>query len=88
MELNPSEMSVGLEREFAYYKTHQDELVRLHEGKFLVIVGETVVSTHDSDLEAYETAKKIYQHGSFFIQHCQAGKDSYMQTFHTRVTFQ
>ena len=78
---------MALEHEFAYYKKHQEELVRQYEGKYLVIVGETVSSAHESELDAYESAKAIYPLGTFLIQHCLPGKDSYTQTFHSRVTF-
>lgn len=76
-----------LDREFAYYKEHQEELVSQYEGKYLVIVGETVISAHESELDAYESAKATYPLGMFLIQHCLPGQDSYTQTFHSRVTF-
>ena len=80
-------MSMTLEKEFSYYKAHQDELVRPYENKFLIIVGEEVVGTHDLELEAYESAKKTHPLGSFLIQHCQPGEESYTQTFRSRVAF-
>ena len=80
-------MSMTLEKEFSHYKSHQDELVRLYGGKFIVIVGEKVITAHDSELEAYESAKQTYPLGSFLIQHCQPGEESYTQTFHSRVAF-
>ena len=76
-----------LDREFAYYKKHQKELVRRHKGKYLVIIEETVISTHESELAAYESAKANHPLGTFLIQHCLPGKDSYTQIFHSRVAF-
>lgn len=76
-----------LEKEFQYYKTHQDELVKLHGGKFIAIVGEQVVGSYASEIEAYTEIKKQYQPGTFLIQHCLPGKNSYTQTFHSRVAF-
>ncbi len=76
-----------LDREFAYYREHQEELVRQYEGKYLVIVGETVISAHESELDAYESAKATNPLGTFLIQHCLPGQDSYTQTFHSRVAF-
>lgn len=76
-----------LEKEFQFYKTHQNELVEKYNGKFLVIVGEKVVETYDTELEAYSEAKKGYKLGTFLVQHCFAGKESYTQTFHSRVAF-
>jgi len=76
-----------LEKEFNYYKENQDELVKRYKDKFLVIVGEEVVEVHNSELEAYTEAKKKYEPGRFLIQHCLPGKNSYTQTYHSRVSF-
>ena len=76
-----------LETEFNYYTSHQDELVALYEGKFIAIVGEEVKGAFDSELEAYEAMKKEYAVGTFLIQHCRPGEESYTQTFHSRVVF-
>ena len=76
-----------LDKEFQYYKDHQEELVRLYKGKFLVIREEAVVSVHDEQLEAYLDAKNKYPAGTFLIQHCMPGEESYTQTFHSRASF-
>ncbi len=76
-----------LEKEFQYYKDHQDELVKQHNGKFLAIVGEQVVDVFDTEIDAYLEMKKTREVGTFLIQHCLPGKNSYTQTFHSRVTF-
>jgi hypothetical protein len=76
-----------LEQEFNFYKEHQDELVKKYKGKFLAIVGQEVVGVFDTELEAYAEMKKKYPVGTFLIQHCLPGKDSYTQTFHSRVSF-
>ena len=78
---------MALDKEFHYYKEHQEELVRLYENKFIVIKGETVVGDYDSEIEAYEAAKKDFPVGTFLIQHCLPGQESYTQTFHSRVAF-
>lgn len=78
----------ALHREFAYYRMNQSALVRRYKGKYLVIVGEKVVSDHETDLEAYLSAKASRPVGTFLIQHCLPGKESYTQTFHSRVTVQ
>lgn len=75
-----------LHREFAYYRMNQSALVRRYKGKYLVIVGETVVSDHETELEAYLSAKASRPVGTFLIQHCLPGKENYTQTFHSRVT--
>jgi len=76
-----------LEKEFQFYKEHQDELVKKHGGKFLAIVGEEIVGVYNSELEAYRNTKKKYAAGTFLIQHCLPGKDSYTETYHSRVAF-
>lgn len=76
-----------LDKEFHYFKEHQEELVRLYENKFIVIKDEVVVGNYDSEIEAYEAAKKDYPVGTFLIQHCLPGRESYTQSFHSRVAF-
>lgn len=77
-----------LEKEFKYYKDHQDELVQKYNGKFLVIKDESVIGAYDSELHAYTEAKKKHEEGTFLIQQCSPGKDSYTQTFQSRVSFE
>ncbi len=75
-----------LEKEFQYYKAHQKELVDKYEGKFIVIKGEQVIGVYESEIEAYEETKKIEELGTFLIQQVLPGKESYTQTFHSRVS--
>ena len=77
-----------LEREFKYFKDHQEELVKKYSGKYLVIVGEEVVGVHDAEIDAYTEAKKRFKPGTFLIQHCLPGKSSYTQTFNSRTDFE
>jgi len=76
-----------LEKEFKYFKDHQEELVKKHAGKYVVIIGEEVVGVHDTEIDAYMEAKKRHKAGSFLIQHCLPGKSCYTQTFYSRVNF-
>lgn len=76
-----------LEKEFEYYLKHQAELVKKYNGKHIVIIGDEVVGVYDSDEEAYFASAKEYELGTFLIQYCEPGEDSYTQTFHSRVTF-
>ena len=76
-----------LKTEFDYYRKHQDELVKQYNGKFLAIIGEEVVGVFETELEAYTEMKKSHTVGTFFIQLCSPGKESYTQTFHSRVAF-
>ena len=76
-----------LDREFQYYLDNQDELVSVYSGKVLVIIGEKVVGNYDTEIEAYYASIKLYEPGTFLIQQCTPGLDSYTQTFHSRVSF-
>ena len=76
-----------LEKEFKYFKDHQDELVKKFKGKYLVIVGQEVVGAYDTEIDAYVEAKKHYKPGSFLIQQCLPGESTYTQTFYSRVAF-
>lgn len=74
-----------LEKEFQYYLDNQPSLVEKYPGKFIVIKGEKVIGVYDSHGEAYDNSIKTEQLGTFLIQHCNPGKESYSQTFHSQV---
>jgi hypothetical protein len=76
-----------LEKEFKYYVDHQTELVKKYNGKYIVIVGSEVVHVYDDESTAYLESVKVYSEGTFLIQLCQEGKDSFTQNFHSRVIF-
>jgi len=80
-------MSKPLEKEFKYYLEHQEELVKKHNGKFIVIKGEDVLGAYDSELEAIQEASKEHELGTFLVQECVPGTESFTQTFHSRVRF-
>jgi len=74
-----------LEKEFNYYLEHQDELVEKHNGKFVVIKDCNVIGAFDSELEAIEKTTGQYELGTFLVQKCEPGSESYTQTYHSRV---
>ena len=76
-----------LREEFYWYIANQSELVKIYNGKYLVIKDKKVVGAYDTVLEALTEAKKKYDAGTFLIQLCTQGKDAYTVTFHSRVTF-
>lgn len=80
-------MSNPLEKEFAYYLDHQDELVEQFNGKFIVIKGQEVLGAYDAELEAIQKTVKDHALGTFLVQKCEPGEESYTQTFHSRVAF-
>lgn len=78
-------MDNPLQKELNYFKTNQKELLRQYVGKFLVIKNQKVEGVYDSEIEAYDKAQKNFKLGSFLIQKCVPGKESYTQTFYSRL---
>lgn len=76
-----------LEREFNYYLEHQKELIKKYGGKFIVIKGEAVIGEYESELEAVEETSKEHELGTFLVQKCEPGSESYTYTYHSRVAF-
>jgi len=74
-----------LQKEFQFYLDNQRILVERYNGKFLVIKDEEVKGAYDSQASAYKEASKAFEIGTFLIQHCLAGAESYTQTFHSLV---
>jgi len=74
-----------LEKEFKYYINHQAELVEKYNGKFIVIKDCKVIGAFDSELEAINTTSEQYELGTFLVQKCEPGSESYTQTYHSRV---
>lgn len=74
-----------LEKEFKYYLDNQAELVKNYSGKFIVIKDQQVIGAYSSHGQAYETTITTEKLGTFLIQHCIPGKESYSQTFHSQV---
>ena len=78
---------VVLDKEFQYYLTNKEELVKKHLGKYLIIKDEAVVGVYDSELEAYSFGTSKFALGTFLMQQCLPGDENYTQTFHSRVIF-
>ena len=81
-------MENGLKKELDYYIKHQDELVKQYNGKFIVIKDCKIIGAYNTALEAVETTKQAHRLGTFIVQKCEPGRESYTQTFHSRVSFQ
>jgi hypothetical protein len=76
-----------LEKEFQYYLDHQEELVKKHNNKFIVIKNNEVIGVYDSHAEAFEKTISAEELGTFLIQHCLPGSEGYSQTFNSQVLF-
>lgn len=78
-------MASPLEEEFKYYIEHQDDLVKQYNGKVIVIKNRKIIGVYDSDFEAIKETSAHHELGTFLVQKCEPGSDSYTQTFHSRV---
>ena len=75
-----------LNKEFKYYLDHQEELIPLYEGKFIVIIGNEVVGAYDNREDAYYSSMEKYEPGTFMIQLCTPGDDAYTVRYYNRVS--
>lgn len=80
-------MKADLATEFRWYLEHQDELVKKHNGKVLVIKGLQVIGMHATETEAVRLTAREHAMGTFIVQKCEPGADAYTVTYHSRVAF-
>jgi len=80
-------MSKPLEKEFKYYIKNQDELVKQYNNKYIVIKNKKVIGVYNSEIEAIHKTSENEPLGTFLVQKCEPGKESYTQTYHSRVVF-
>lgn len=73
---------------YSYFMDHLDEIFEKYKGQFVVIKDDSVVGAYPSEAEAYSASVKKYALGEFLIQECKsADRESYTQTFRSRVRF-
>lgn len=77
----------ALQQEFDFYKAHQAEFVKEHEGMYLVIKDQAVIGVYGTREQAIQESMKEHKLGTFLVQYVQAGDKSISQTFHSRVMF-
>ena len=80
-------MTKPLEKEFKYYLENQDELVKKYNGKVVVIKNSKVIGVFDTEIEAIDKTSEKEELGTFLVQKCEPGTDSYSQMYHSRVAF-
>ena len=78
-------MDNQLKRAFEFYKVNQKDVVEKYNGKFIVIREEKIEGVYETEIEAYEDAKKKFELGTFLIQKVEEGENNYSQTFYSRV---
>jgi hypothetical protein len=80
-------MTSPLHKEFEYYLAHQNDIVKKHDGKFVVIKDLEIIGVYDDELQAVHETQKEHQPGTFLVQYVSHGEADYTQTFHSRVAF-
>ncbi len=80
-------MTKPLENEFKYYLENQDELVKKYNGKVVVIKNSKVIGVFDTEIEAIDKTSEKEELGTFLVQKCEPGTESYSQMYHSRVAF-
>jgi hypothetical protein len=78
-------MTQQLREEFEYYLANQEKLARVYNGKFIVIKNRQVIGVYDSELEATTETARQHELGTFLVQKCEPGADSYTEMYHSRV---
>ena len=76
-----------LDKEFAYFRAHQAELVEAYNGKVVVIKDHDVIGVFDDEMTAVLETGKKHELGTFLVQRVEPGTDAYTQTYHSRVAF-
>ena len=74
-----------LEKEFIYYIHNQDRLLEKYNGRILVIKDNKVLGDYSSKREALFETQKKHKIGTFLIQECSPGSESYTEIYHSRV---
>jgi len=69
-----------VDAQFRFFIDHQDQLVKKHNGKVIILHGYNVEGEFDNYLDAYLYGKKHFMPGSFIIQRCLEGEDAYTAT--------
>ena len=67
--------------EYKYYRANQEEMVRDHNEKIVVIKDQKVIGVYDSHLAAFSETLKMHERGTFLVQRVTAGNEAYTATF-------
>lgn len=80
-------MSKKLEKEFQFYLDRQEELLKICNGKYVVVKNETIIGVYDNEYDAVIKTAVDHPLGTFLVQLCTPGDEAYTVTFHSRVWF-
>ena len=81
----PMYLCFMLDAEFAYFLENQDKWSAEHHGKYVVVVGQEVFGFFEDMFDAYHKAKAHYPVGTFLIQLCIPGQESFTQMLFNNV---
>jgi hypothetical protein len=71
-----------LKAEWDYYRAHQDEIVALYNGKYIVMYHKQVQGAFDTSKEAYAFGIANFEPGKFLLQKCSPGIKDYTVKFY------
>lgn len=74
-----------LDKEFQWYRAHQEKLVKQYNGKILLIHNCQVEGAFSDNYSAYVAGVEKYGEGNFLMQKCTPGPEAYTFTYHSRV---
>ena len=77
-----------LENELQYYLDHQEEIVRKHNGKCVVIKDSAVIGVDDDASSAVNKTVEKHELGTFLVQRVSPGTRDYTATFQSRASFE
>lgn len=77
----------SLDKEYQYFAENRATLLKQYRSKFIVIKGNKIIGSYDSEAQAYADTIKNHKLGSFLIQLCLPDKELPPQVFHSRVIF-
>lgn len=74
-----------LNKQFAYFKKHQNEYAKEHHGEFVLIHDDSVEGFYQSELQAYTRGKNKFEAGTFLIRKCLRTKEETSLLYHSRM---
>ena len=79
--LNRAEMAADLDKQLKFYIAHQDEILKEHENRFLLICGEKLIESFETRGDAYSYGLDHFKPGTFMIVKCTPGNSEYTVDF-------
>jgi hypothetical protein len=59
---------MALDRELAFFHQHEDELIRDHPGKFVLIRGDRVIGAYWTAVQAYAAGVRRFGDEAFLVK--------------------